>query len=420
MLLEAIRCPYCGAELNISEDHPDYTVCESCGTTVQLQDTRKVEFSGEIKNMCSGKVVIDRSREGRNLIRLGNMAFNAGNYPEAYDYYSKGLVYRPDDPRALLRRGISAVRLSEPDALRIAELETAIDEIFTRKLMDDEASEIMDEDLAGLLRDYIELNGSYEEKVSGKELCREQVKKWCELAGLFLVVSTSFIDEELAAKTLVQGIGFIDNAQSIKLYYYTHTAVKHLGKSKDCFTLYELDREDTELLKSIRSEMEEQYKNLPSRVAHLHKMQEEIDSLRKKKDSLKMAGEKAKVSYKKAKSRFWENNEELKKKVNLQRVLMWISIGLSALFLIISITCFGQERLPLCSIAMFIVSLFGMVGFVRWKNKRMEEAVFPDELKRMKKEAGLAMHRYYKQNGIYCEKLRQMQAFESLQTVPHL
>ena len=77
MLTEAIRCPYCGAELNISEDHPDYTVCESCGTTVQLQDIRKVEFSGEVKNVCSGKVVIDRSREGRNLIRLGNMAFNA-------------------------------------------------------------------------------------------------------------------------------------------------------------------------------------------------------------------------------------------------------------------------------------------------------------------------------------------------------
>ena len=83
MLTEAIRCPYCGAELNISEDHPDYTVCESCGTTVQLQDIRKVEFSGEVKNVCSGKVVIDRSREGRNLIRLGNMAFNAGNYLEA-------------------------------------------------------------------------------------------------------------------------------------------------------------------------------------------------------------------------------------------------------------------------------------------------------------------------------------------------
>ena len=33
MLTEAIRCPYCGAELNISEDHPDYTVCESCGPT---------------------------------------------------------------------------------------------------------------------------------------------------------------------------------------------------------------------------------------------------------------------------------------------------------------------------------------------------------------------------------------------------
>lgn len=420
MLTEAIRCPYCGAELNISEDHPDYTVCESCGTTVQLQDIRKVEFSGEVKNVCSGKVVIDRSREGRNLIRLGNMAFNAGNYLEAYDYFSKGLVFEPDDSSAILRRGISAVRLSEPDALRIAELETAIDEVFTRKLPDDEASEILDEDLSDLLRDYSELNGAYEEENSGKAVCREQVKKWCELAGLFLVASTSFIDEELAAKTLAQGIGFIDNALTIKLYYHTHTAVSPLGKSRDSFTLYEPDREDTELLKSIRSEMEEQYKNLPSRIARRLEMQEEIDILRKKKDSLKTAGEKARVSYKEAKSRFWENNEELKKKVNRQRVLMWGSIGLSALFLIIPITCFGQGRLPLCSIVMFIVSLIGKVGFARWKNNRIEEAVFPDELKRLKKEAGLAMHRYYKQNGIYCEKLRQMQAFESIQAVPRI
>ena len=170
----------------------------------------------------------------------------------------------------------------------------------------------------------------------------------------------------------------------------------------------------------MAGEMEEQYKNLPSRIARRLEMQEEIDILRKKKDSLKTAGEKARVSYKEAKSRFWENNEELKKKVNRQRVLMWGSIGLSALFLIIPITCFGQGRLPLCSIVMFIVSLIGKVGFARWKNNRIEEAVFPDELKRLKKEAGLAMHRYNKQNGIYCEKLRQMQAFESIQAVPHI
>ena len=413
MLLEAVRCPYCGAELNISEDHPDYTVCGSCGTTVLLQDIRKVEFSGEVKNVCSGKVVIDRSQEGRNLIRLGNMAFNAGNYREAYDYYSKGLVFRSDDPRALLRRGISAVRLSEPYDLRIAELETALDEIFTRKLPEDEADDFADEDLSDLLMDYIELNGSYEEEASDIETCREQVKKWCELAGLFLVVSTGFVDEELKEETMARGIGFIDNALTIELYYNTYTAVNSEGRSKEYFSRYELPEEDAELLESVREELEDLYYNLPSRVERRLKMQEEIESLRKKKDSLKTAGEKAKKKYNTAKRRFWDDNEDLKKKVYLQRALMLISIGISALLLLNPITCGGSDRLPLPGIAVFIVSCIGKAGFAIWSNKKMEETVFPDDLKRLKKEAGLAGQRYYEQNRIYSEKMRQVQVLES-------
>ena len=207
---------------------------------------------------------------------------------------------------------------------------------------------------------------------------------------------------------------------TIKLYYYTNTAVNHPGQSKGGFALYEPDQEDRELLKSIRSEMEEQYRNLPSRVARLHEMREEIDSLRQKKDSLKRAEEKARVSYKKAKSRFLDNNEELKKKVNLQRVLMWSSIGLSALFLIIPITCFGRDRLPIYSIAIFTVSVIIKVEIAKWRNKKMEEKEFPDELKKLKKEADRIMHRYYEHNSIYNEKLRQMQAFEPMQAAPRL
>jgi len=62
-----------------------------------------------------------------NLGELADTAYRAGNYDQAYDYYSRILEEDPEDSTAWVRKGICAGWLSEPDNPRFEEMRVCID-----------------------------------------------------------------------------------------------------------------------------------------------------------------------------------------------------------------------------------------------------------------------------------------------------
>ena len=90
MAMKALRCPQCNAELEL-DDEKEFGFCTHCGTKVMLHDV--VEYTGS--------VALDTSAQGRNRILLGNRAFEAGNWKEAYDCFTRALADLPDDVTAL-------------------------------------------------------------------------------------------------------------------------------------------------------------------------------------------------------------------------------------------------------------------------------------------------------------------------------
>lgn len=108
MALFAANCPSCGAALNL-DDSKEFGYCSYCGCEV-LQEIKRV------------KVTIDTSKRSMNCRKLADQAFEAGNYLEAYKYYTKVLEYDGNSYVAILRKGICAGYLSEPTNIRIAEI----------------------------------------------------------------------------------------------------------------------------------------------------------------------------------------------------------------------------------------------------------------------------------------------------------
>ena len=98
MGITALKCPGCGANVEFDSNR-DYGFCEYCGTKV-MQEKIVVEHK------------IDESQKYSNLLRLANQAYSAGNYSEAYDYYTKSLEIRQDDYLVIFRKALCAGYLS--------------------------------------------------------------------------------------------------------------------------------------------------------------------------------------------------------------------------------------------------------------------------------------------------------------------
>lgn len=78
-----------------------------------------------------------------NLAELADTVYQAGDYEQAYDYYSKILEDDPENTTAWLRKGICAGWLSEPDNSRFEEMHTCIEKAREK------GGEIDEEELSG-------------------------------------------------------------------------------------------------------------------------------------------------------------------------------------------------------------------------------------------------------------------------------
>lgn len=87
MGMVAIKCPQCGADIQLDENR-DFGFCTYCGTKV-MQDKIIIEHSGSVK--------IDDSDKLNNLYKLARRAHENNDTENAAKYYSMILTENPDD-----------------------------------------------------------------------------------------------------------------------------------------------------------------------------------------------------------------------------------------------------------------------------------------------------------------------------------
>jgi DNA-directed RNA polymerase subunit RPC12/RpoP len=83
MKFEAAKCPNCGGELQLPRDKVS-AKCLYCGSDIVVREA------------IQGAAVANVG----NLLKLADAASSAGNYEEAYNYYTKVLEFDSTHPDA--------------------------------------------------------------------------------------------------------------------------------------------------------------------------------------------------------------------------------------------------------------------------------------------------------------------------------
>ena len=107
MAFKAAICPSCGGQLQVPDDR-DSVKCMYCGTDIIVREAIQAGSGINIKN----------------YLELAVTATKAGNYQEAYDYYSKVLENDIKNPEAWFGKGRSAGWLSTLSNFRFAEMKS--------------------------------------------------------------------------------------------------------------------------------------------------------------------------------------------------------------------------------------------------------------------------------------------------------
>lgn len=117
MKLTPVRCPNCGAQVEVDET-ARFAWCSHCGCQMVVEDE------------------ISRFRQERleNEYKLAKAAFAAGNFVEAYQYYARCLAYDADLADALFHKGLCALYLSPPGQVRTAELLAGLSQAVSLRL----------------------------------------------------------------------------------------------------------------------------------------------------------------------------------------------------------------------------------------------------------------------------------------------
>lgn len=406
MAFRVVSCPQCGGEVQIEDYSADYAECRNCGAQIQLKDIQKIEYTGQVK--------LDNTKEGYNRLHFGDMAFEAKNYQEAYDFYKEGLVYLPNK-QAFCRKGICAAYISEPCNLRIAELEAAIKEALnTDDVQEPYSAEGMDKDLTVLLEYYEQLNGAINTVYTNEEECAVQVLKWRDLSALYNVVSQGLKHEDKKESVLLKGIDFCDKVtkESIPFMRYKTTVVRNEEIKEKKIRFY-ADKNIVSEIGSNRSEMANRYNELPSRIAKREKLERDLSESKKELDSREAAKKEAETVLEAAKECFWINNKESKKKMELQKNLSWISIVAGVLALIVTIVLREQNgTLPMIGAGVFVLSIVLKVYLSRMITSKYENNVLPDDVKALQAKAKKATDMFNAQKKEFSMREKALKAFE--------
>lgn len=398
--MKALRCPQCGADLEL-DDSKEFGFCSSCGTKIELNETLELKHSGSVQ------MKPDNSDQGHDWIALGNQAFDGGNYQEAYDCFTKGLEDVPDDITALYRKGICAIFLSSNDSLRTAELSAGI--ASAAELINARYSQAGDD--AGKLEQVRKLSAQYDSdmeylvttvrrrfdnyfnQLTNVQKCNYQAATWAEGAKLFEIAIGSISNEEIVERLLPSAINQCDSWLSLdskkEITYYTHTTTNKKGKSKDHYSVYRMDNSRVKVITDARNQMADQFNNLNSRLErtqHLEeqaqKLNENLRALQKESDKLKKLKDAARKKCKEAEKAFWDSHPDYASRRKSLKNKSWISVGVGAVVVLISFL-FRSKTIfaPIAGVIIFLGSFFVRSKIASGAVSKLEDELFPSEIK---------------------------------------
>ncbi len=427
MAMKAMRCPQCGSELEL-DDTKEFGFCSSCGTKIMLHEKVEMKHTGSVQ------FKMDNSDQGHNRITLGNRAYSAGNYSEAYDYFTKGLEDVPNDFYALYRKGISAACLGSEDNLRLGELQSGL--IAAREVLDNtygaaeegspefthycEMASQFDSDLEDVCLAQLQVSDEYYSKLANLDNANHQAACWCESAVLFDIISTFIISEDVKENVLNQSIQRLDfwlgleNKGSIS--YYTHTTTDKNGKATDHYSAFHMGDTRKERIMKCRAAMADRYNNLSSRLEREREMNDALSGLRAESDQLKSILDGAQEKYDDAKAAFWNANPEYAAQRDKQKNLTWIAVGVGGLLFIVGIIlkiCDLSTIYPILGTASLVGSFFIRNSIAKNLLAKLEDQVFPGDVKALGTALETAKKNWFDKESERRNKQSELSAFES-------
>jgi tetratricopeptide (TPR) repeat protein len=106
MSFKAAKCPQCAGALQVPDDR-DFIKCMYCGVDIAVRQAISLVDANE-----------------QNYKSLGEVAYDAQNYEEAYQYFSRALESNPNDAWLWEKKGTCAGMLSSLTTSRLGEMTT--------------------------------------------------------------------------------------------------------------------------------------------------------------------------------------------------------------------------------------------------------------------------------------------------------
>ena len=409
MAMKALRCPQCNAELEL-DDAKEFGFCTNCGTKVMLHDV--VEHTGSVQ--------LDTSAQGRNRILLGNRAFEAGNWREAYDCFTRGLEDLPDDVTALYRKGICAVQLSPADNLRVMEFKTslaaALQALETGGSPAGTALAI-ERDVCGMLDRFENANKQFSSQLPDLNMCHAQAAEWCEVAKLYQAAIPAMTTPSVKERILAAGVAFIDEVSARQVKYFTHSTQNNKGETTDHYAKYSMDGSRTKLLRGIREDLAGQFNNLPHRLERAAQLDGELQTLQGEASELEKAKSEAQGRYDAACAQFWKDNpaQAQARKDIKTKTWIWVIVGAVVLLAAVLLYLLWKKNILLLigGVVLLAVSFLIKRARARSRLRHFENEVFPSDIKKLSEELEAARREFTVKASERDGKAAELQAFRS-------
>ena len=409
MAMKALRCPQCGANLELN-DEKDFGFCTHCGTKIMLHDV--VEYTGS--------VALDTSAQGRNRILLGNRAFEAGNWKEAYDCFTRALEDVPDDVTALYRKGICAVELSAPDNLRVAEFKTNLSAALAALEAGGQpagTAQALERDVCGMLDRYENANKQYSSQLPDADMCHKQAAVWCEVAKLYQAAIPAMVTPSVKERVLAAGVAFVDEVMNRPVKYYTHSTTNKHGATTDHYAKYNMDGGRVKLLRGVRDDLAQQFNNLPHRLERAAQLDGELEALQGEAAELEKAKNEAQGRYDAACAQFWNENADLKaqRKKKKNATWYWVLGGGILLLAAVLLYLLWKKNLLLLIGGVIVLAVSFLIKRARAKSKmrHFEAEVFPSDVKKLAEELDAARREFTEKASERDGKSAEIQAFRA-------
>lgn len=276
MALKALKCPGCGANLEL-DDSREIGFCEYCGAKVQIREIIEV------------RVKADNSEQLSNYKMLGNRAYDVKNYSEALKYYSKAIEISPNDSECLYRKAFSRAYENISSKLNVSEFSNDIKNAI--KYGTESEKDEIEKELVNLFNLHLKNSNINQTVFSGPSSCDNHVKDIKSLISVTKSIVPLLNDDKDKELVLHDTIEFCDRKTYNKMYY------EKIGpKGNKVRTNYRPSPSDISHIEKARDDFSEIYFKLPQIVGaqeYLGKLSADIAELKIKIKEQKKIKDKA-------------------------------------------------------------------------------------------------------------------------------